>query len=218
MDIHQVSQWAKSRNGQYISLFHSSNFVWNESCRPIVMIGGVHGDEPEGVALAEATLNWLSVHVDQVEVPWALIPCLNPDGYQKGQRTNGAGVDLNRNYPAKSWQADAKESRYNPGPSAGSEPEIKAMVHLLETTRPRLVIHCHSWHPCIVVTGAPALSDAKRLAHASGYELKETIGYDTPGSLSQYGWFDQNIPIICIEEQEGTECGHTLHRLYAIYF
>ena len=39
----------------------------------------------------------------------------------------------------------------------------------------------------------------------SFYELKNTIGYDTPGSLGQYGFYDCNIPVICIEEQEGID-------------
>ena len=178
--------------------------LWQKSTRPLVMVGGVHGDEPEGVALAEATLLWLKNNPEKTKVPWVLIPCLNPDGYKAHRRTNAAGVDLNRNYPAKSWSAEAKEERYFPGPFAASEPEVQAMVKLIEELKPRLIIHCHSWNPCIVVTGAPAQLDGERLSNACGYPLQETIGYDTPGSLSQYGWFDQQIPIICIEEQEGT--------------
>jgi len=201
---HQAN-WATSRGGQPIALYHSANLLWQKNTRPLVMIGGVHGDEPEGVTLAKATLEWLKSNTEKVKVPWILIPCLNPDGFAKNQRTNAGGVDLNRNYPAKSWTPDAKEPRYSPGPHPGSEPEVQAMVKLIAELQPRLIIHCHSWNPCIVVTGEPARKDGERLAKACGYPIQETIGYDTPGSLSQYGWFDKKIPIICIEEQEGTD-------------
>jgi hypothetical protein len=170
-------------------------------------MGGIHGDEPEGVHLAQKTLEFLSQDAGkpqpEVQVPWVVIPVLNVDGFKRGTRVNGRGVDLNRNYPSKSWTAEAAKQRYNPGPFPGSEAEIKAVVRLLEDLKPRLVIHCHSWNPCIVCAGAPARKDAERLARSSGYQVMDEIGYPTPGSLSQYGWVDRQIPVICIEEQEG---------------
>lgn len=204
MAISRVDNWAKSRGAKPIALAHSGTKDIEALHRPLIFIGGVHGDEPEGVKLAQETLSWLSENVNDAKVPWILIPCLNPDGYAAHSRTNGAGVDLNRNYPARSWSPEAKEPRYFPGPAPGSEPEIKALVALIEKVDPRLLIHCHSWNPCIVMTGEPARKDAERLARVSGYPLQATIGYDTPGSLSQYGWVDRQIPVICIEEQEGT--------------
>jgi murein peptide amidase A len=204
MGIWHQTEWAQSRKGRPIELYHSKDFVWKTSTRPLILIGGVHGDEPEGVALALSTVRWLKSKPPDIAVPWIVIPCLNPDGYATRQRTNGAGVDLNRNYPAKSWSAAAKEPRYNPGPYAASEPEIQALVQLMDTTDPRLIIHCHSWNPCIVLSGEPARADADRLVKASGYPLQDSIGYETPGSLSQYGWFDRGIPVICIEERDPT--------------
>src|SRR5690606_10035972 len=121
------------------------------------------------------------------------------------QRVNGNGVDLNRNYPSKNWQPDFSEDRYYPGPRAGSEPEIAALIRLIERTRPRLIIHCHSWHPSIVLSGPSELNDAKYLSQASGYEIQASIGYPTPGSLSEYAWADRKIPVICIEEQDHIE-------------
>src|SRR5205085_2240171 len=117
-------------------------------------------------------------------------------------RWNGAGVDLNRNYPSKSWSPNYDKERYFPGKEPGSEPEVQGVVKLIEQYDPRLIIHCHSWNPMVVCAGEPGRKDAERLGRASGYEVKEEIGYPTPGSLSQYGWVDHGIPIICIEEQE----------------
>ena len=173
---------------------------------PLLLIGGVHGDEPEGIIMAEECLKWLFDDArkpqPEVRIPWAVIPVLNPDGAIHQTRVNGTGVDLNRNYPSKNWSAEAKAPRYNPGPFAGSEPEIKALVNLIQQLKPRLIIHCHSWNPCIVATGAPALRAAQSLANASGYKIVDDIGYPTPGSLSEYAWHDRQIPVICIEEQD----------------
>lgn len=186
-------------------IFYSSSHSLTEleKLHPIVWIGGVHGDEPEGVELAKKTQEWLESHNECY--PWLCIPCLNPDGFSKKQRTNGRGVDLNRNYPSRSWSPEAKAERYNPGEFAGSEAEIQILTHLILKIKPKLVVHCHSWEPCIVATADTQLSEAQTLAEVTGYTLQNHIGYETPGSLSQWGWHDHNIPIICIEEREGVE-------------
>ncbi len=204
MRVNRHPNWCKSATGQNIELVHSGHFVFKKGLSPVIVIGGVHGDEPEGVTLASELLNWLiqsNESEDQIQ-PWAVIPCLNIDGFKLNQRTNGNGVDLNRNYPSSNWSPDYKESRYFPGPKAGSEPETLAVVDLIQQTVPRLVIHCHSWKPMIVLTGPPALRDAEALSQASGYPIENTIGYPTPGSLSHYGWVDNKLPIICVEEAE----------------
>jgi hypothetical protein len=164
-------------------------------------MGGVHGDEPEGVRLAQDTLRWLTSTASTV-CPWILIPCLNVDGFKQGTRVNGRGVDLNRNYPSRDWSPEFSKDRYYPGPIPGSEPEIQAVVDLIQSHQPRLLIHCHSWQPCIVGTGEIARLDTERLAKSSGYKAVDEIGYPTPGSLSRFGWHDHSIPVICIEEQE----------------
>ena len=207
MKHYQNNHWSETAVGTPIPLFASKDLRLLKGTSPILLMGGIHGDEPEGVELAEKTLQWLleDAKKPQPEVrnEWILIPCLNVDGFKKNQRTNARGVDLNRNYPSKSWSPQHEKERYFPGPSAGSEPEIKAVVNLLHEYQPKLVIHCHSWNPCIVSSGERALKDAHRLAKSSGYEVVPEIGYPTPGSLSQYGWHDHKFPVICIEEQEG---------------
>lgn len=170
---------------------------------PVLMIGGVHGDEPEGVRLAEELLSWLRKnHKDEELHPWILIPCLNADGYRRNERTNSAGVDLNRNFPTPDWSSIAKAPRYFPGPRPGSEPETRALVRLIETTKPVLVIHFHSWKPCVVYTGPSGKKAAEILSPGPSHPVSEDIGYPTPGSLGQFGWLVHQIPVICIEEQE----------------
>lgn len=203
--FHQTS-WATTSLGTPLELYKKTHSE-DASRRPILFIGGVHGDEPEGVRLAEEFLAWLQ-QADSAgtsTVPWLLIPCLNPDGYSKKERTNANGVDLNRNFPCRDWSSEAKAPRYYPGPSPGSEREVQALVKLIEDEKPHLIVHFHSWEPCVVYTGAPGKQAAETLALGTGYECREDIGYPTPGSLGQYGWLEHGTPVICIEEQEHIE-------------
>lgn len=202
--FHQTS-WAQSANGKPITLYKKSHSLSEYSEAPILFIGGVHGDEPEGVRLAEDFLIWLQ-NQEQLDSkrlrPWILIPCINPDGYEKNERINGNGVDLNRNFPCSDWTSEAKAPRYYPGPSPGSEPEVQALVQLIEDEKPQLIVHFHSWEPCVVYTGLPGKKAAELLTQGNPYQAREDIGYPTPGSLGQYGWIEHKIPVICIEEQE----------------
>jgi hypothetical protein len=206
-DFFATACWKKTALGSPIELVASESLESLANKRPILLMGGVHGDEPEGVELARATLAWLKEETAKrtALLPWVLIPCLNVDGFAKGTRVNGRGVDLNRNYPSRDWSPHYEKDRYNPGPSPGSEPEIQGVIELMQTLKPRLVIHCHSWQPCIVATGDPGLDAAQALGKSSTYQVVPEIGYPTPGSLSCYGWHDNQIPIICIEEQENLQ-------------
>lgn len=200
----ELRSWTHTDLGTPIALFASHPLEQLRDKKPILLMGGIHGDEPLGVLLAERTLEMLKAEeaAGKALAPWILIPCLNVDGYKNGTRVNGRGVDLNRNYPAKSWSTEHAKERYFPGPGPGSEAEIKGVVSLLQDFKPRVVIHCHSWEPMILCAGEPGLRDAERLNKSSGYVVKPEIGYPTPGSLSQYGWWDNKIPVICIEEAD----------------
>lgn len=198
--LHQ-SSWALSPGGKPIELFSSHH----REERPLLFIGGVHGDEPEGVELAKKFLLWLQKNNNQQFRSWLLIPCLNVDGYSQNQRVNSNGVDLNRNFASHDWSPEAKAPRYFPGKSPGSEPEVQAVTRLIQEKKPLAIFHFHSWEPCVVYTGAPGKEWAEIAAGDSGYEVREDIGYPTPGSLGQYAWLNHQIPVICIEEQEGAE-------------
>lgn len=205
-------QWATSAGGHKITLYHSHPLVELVSLRPLLLIGGVHGDEPEGVALAQQLLAWLKSHTTTVKNSWVLIECLNPDGFSRNQRTNHHGVDLNRNFPSRDWSPQHREARYFPGPAPASEPEIQALVHLVAQVRPRLIVHFHSWKPSVVFAGPPNHPAPRFLSESSGYPVQPDIGYPTPGSLGQWGWLDQGIPVICTEEAERVSATETWTR------
>ncbi len=201
-NIIHLSSWATSANGNSIELFKKKHT--SSTKRPFLFIGGVHGDEPEGIAIAEGFLAWLKeAEKTQSLRSWIVIPCINPDGYKNNQRTNGHGVDLNRNFPSDDWSAkNERGPRYSPGSHPSSEPEVKALVQLIEIEKPEVIFHFHSWEPCVVYTGAPGQEYAEFLSPSPTYPVREDIGYPTPGSLGQYGWQKHKIPVICIEEKE----------------
>ena len=69
-----------------------------------------------------------------------VVPLYNPDGYARGTRRNGRGVDLNRNYP-RGW-ADL-DGRYESGRGPASEPETQAMMAFLSEIKPHRIVSLH---------------------------------------------------------------------------
>ena len=217
--INSLHTWASSIEHNPLPLYSSrplgelNHLSYQESKPRVLFIGGMHGDEPEGVYLAQSLLEWLKQsHPMEWQSDWMLITCLNPDGFKRNQRTNAQGVDLNRNFPSKDWLSTAAADRYHPGAKPNSEPEVKALVQLILLTKPVLIIHFHSWQPSLIFSG-PANHPAPQYLHlSSGYEVKSDIGYPTPGSLGQWAWKDLNIPVLCTEEKEGTNPTETWNR------
>ena len=96
-----------------------------ESNRPkVVLIAGMHGNEPAPTAILRTLRDGRSVHGLDLWV----VPAYNPDGLARGTRRNARGVDLNRNYPYH-W-APLGGSYYS-GPKPASEPETRAMMRFL---------------------------------------------------------------------------------------
>ena len=199
-EISHLPEWARSALGTPIELFRKTH---TDARKPLLFIGGVHGDEPEGVRLANELLAWMKAEASSVTRPWILVPNINPDGVAKGERTNGRGVDLNRNFPSKDWSSEARAPRYNPGAGPASEPDVKALCALIEKEKPEVIIHFHSWKPCVVYSGAAGKPWSDAIAEGTGYESREDIGYPTPGSLGQYALLNLHIPVVCVEAQEG---------------
>lgn len=166
----------------------------------VLILGGVHGDEPEGVIAAQGLLSRFLEKFDyQLQV--TLIPEFNIEGILNKQRMNSNGVDLNRNLPTKDWSPEAKTPRYNPGKSALSEKENQALVKLIEEHSFKLIISLHSWNPMINVNGPSCDPEAEILKKHTNYVIDSDIGYPTPGSLGTYAGKERNIPTITFEIQ-----------------
>lgn len=163
----------------------------------ILVLGGVHGNEPEGVICANGILGAL-IENFSLKLNLTLIPAFNLDGVLSLNRLNGNGVDLNRNLPTQDWNPQAFNERYPPGPRANSEPENQALVKYLDLKKPRLVISLHSWKPLLNVNGN-CEPEASLISKHTGYIIEPSIGYPTPGCLGTYAGLERDMPTITYE-------------------
>jgi len=167
----------------------------------VLVLGGVHGDEPTGAAVARQVAAYLKQHHAQlVGRTVAIIAEVNPDGLQAGTRANARGVDLNRNYPSSDWRR-GKRGRLSHGTGPASEPETRAVVRAIELIQPKRIIDIHSikrGHHCNNYDG-PGAALAAVLAECNGYAVEPSIGYATPGCVGSWTGIDLRIPTITLE-------------------
>lgn len=175
---------------------------WENNNKPrILILGGVHGDEIEGVVLARHLVQYFLAQ-PPTEFSLMIIPEMNPDGVLMKTRGNGNGVDINRNLPTKDWSAEIKTPRYHPGPAAGSEIENQLLMKLIEDKKPQLIFSLHSWKPVLNVNG-DCLPEANIIAKFTNYPVDTEIGYPTPGCLGTYTGLERNIGTLTYEIERG---------------
>jgi murein peptide amidase A len=164
----------------------------------LYLIGGVHGDEVEGVYVLKELFNWLKQEHSLKDMPIIVIPILNVDGYRGQTRVNAHHVDLNRNLPTKDWSAKFTQPKYNPGPSPLSEPENQFLVKLFDKYKPGFIMSFHTWKPILNFNG-DCQDIAEFLAQFNKYEMAPDIGYPTPGSLGTFGVEKYKAPVLTFE-------------------
>lgn len=173
----------------------------NTTNKQTLIIGGVHGDEVEGVIAAQAIVKEFAK--EEPVSRTAVIPALNLDGHEAGNRKNDNGVDLNRNLPTQDWTSKEANERYTPGPEPNSEPENRALVTFIEELKPTLIISLHSYkHPMLNVNG-DCKKFAEKIAGVVNYPIKESIGYPTPGCLGTYYGLERDTPVLTYEFLRG---------------
>jgi hypothetical protein len=179
--------------------------------RRVYIIGGIHGDDPEGPAVAS-------------KLPLALVPdfvskagekCtvrivrdMNPDGSALKTRDNTRGVDLNRNWPSRDFQPDPKR-----GKRPLSELETTAVQKDLLAFKPELVIVFQTAvsgrGPDVSMEGAgPTLayefaSSARTVDPRWRVDLNKR--YRTPGSVESYVGRDLKVPVLNIDFRRGED-------------
>ncbi|CNG05957.1 murein tripeptide amidase MpaA [Yersinia frederiksenii] len=175
----------------------------NPSVNTGLIIAGTHGDESAAIVALSCALRSISPLQQRHHVVLAV----NPDGCQLGLRANANGVDLNRNFPAKNWQAgetvyrwnsvaDARDVVLSTGEYAGSEPETQALCALITQLAPRWVVSFHEPLACIEDPDSSELG--ARLAANFELPLVTSVGYATPGSFGSW-CAERNLPCITAE-------------------
>ncbi len=180
-----------------------------EAIKHVLVIGGVHGDEIEGVVLARGLINSL-IENPIKDLNVTIVPEFNIEGVLLGTRQNHTGVDLNRNLPTKDWSSDFKKIRYYPGPTPCSEPENKNLDQFLNSEKIDYIISLHSWKPMLNVNGnCSPISD--HISEKTGLVIKKDIGYPTPGSLGTYTGLERSLPTLTYELQKGIDLEEVLN-------
>jgi murein peptide amidase A len=164
-----------------------------------LVLGGMHGNEPEGAYVTRMLIELLGREPSRIEGSGVvLLPETNPDGLLRPMRGNANRVDINRNFPTRDWVSTENKGRYYSGPSAASEPETRVVLWLLAEFRPSKIISIHFPLHQINYDG-PAEDLAREMARCNGYPVQSFIGYPTPGSLGTFAGRERGVPVITLE-------------------
>lgn len=155
----------------------------------VLLIGGIHGDEFSSVSIV---FKWLDIlqRLPNRQFDWLVAPVANPDGLlsSPGQRQNGSGIDLNRNFPTEGWHTKStqywlsrnKNPRRFPGDEPASEIETRWLMQLIADFDPDVIIAVHAPYSLVDFDGPP-----KAPAKLGSLHLNQLGIY--PGSLGNYG-------------------------------
>lgn len=170
----------------------------------VLVIGGIHGSEPEGLLPAKELVRWLEA--EPMRARFVIVEDLNPDGSAVLSRTNARGVDLNRNWPSSNFRASSSN-----GSMPLSEAETRFGDDLIRRVEPTLVIVLHS-----ITTGpfvnhdGPARDLAVIFAEAADgadlrhrWDVRHEMGYETPGSIGSYLGVDHGVAVLTVEFGRG---------------
>lgn len=170
----------------------------------IYVVAGIHGDEREGALGLDALRGMLAQRRWSSRATVRVLEDMNPDGSLRGTRASGAGVDLNRAWPATNARA-----------GTAPQPEVTAALADMERFAPRTILVLHSAGagpfvnydgPASGLAGAFVRGANQELARAgrpARWHVRAEMGYATPGSMGSYWGKDRRIAILTIEFDRG---------------
>ena len=207
LDGWRVEEYGRSRDGVALRVFLPAA----DGSVTGLLIAAQHGEEAVTALLARRLLERVSGHGTR----WAIVPVANPDGLINGTRQNAVGVDLNRNFPATTWRPvesftyppgieDDRRVLANrtnlssPGEYAGSEPETRALMALVERLQPPLVLDLHSPLELVLPRGDVPAAAVEALSRAAKLPIVDDVGGPCPGAFDDW-LLDVGIPGIVYE-------------------
>lgn len=172
--------------------------AWWPTGQPTRLVwAAIHGEESVTLQAAHQLLR--TVHADDACA--VVVPVLNPDGVLLGTRQNAAGVDLNRNFPTPDWSPEPSPTYWptttvrrlerrtqlsSPGTSAGSEPEIRAIMQLVHDLQPQAVIDLHTPLECVIAISERSVALAEHVAEPAALRVVRRLDQPTPGDSASW--------------------------------
>lgn len=178
---------------------------------------GVHGDEITPVKFCWDLMRELKSNHSFKDKLVIIAPLVAPDSFliKKPSRTNGRGVDVNRNFPTSDWRQEAHkrwkqvhkhDKRKFPGSKPASEQETIFQMNLIIRYKPNKVISVHAPLTMLDYDG-PSFKvekgkSAKYLLEqmsekSSGYKISNYPVF--PGSLGNWAGKEKHIPTYTLE-------------------
>jgi Zinc carboxypeptidase len=225
--ITKPDQPYRTRFGSPISVYSidhpSLNSDHKNPALRFLVQGGLHGNE----LLGSEFVSWLAQRFAKGEsllnalnggnVTIDFVPYANPDGTIQYTRVNGNKINLNRNFGVL-WGL----TKENPGPSAFSEPETRAIRDLFAKQNYTGAIDVHGYINWVVIPTSPEdgmtkglpKADANKLkayrrwaqavkneaaARLPGYEVKTAGGLGDGGAFEDFAWWGAGVPAACLE-------------------
>jgi protein MpaA len=174
-----------------------------ESTSRGLILAGTHGDETASITGLSCALRSLPVNGLHHDV----VLSMNPDGNQLGTRANANQVDLNRAFPTQNWtehgtvyrwssHTPVRDVKVKTGNANQLEPEVAALINLIEERRPTFVV---SFHEPLAFVDDPKFSAlAKWLGSQFDLPLVEDVDYETPGSFGTW-CSERELPCVTLE-------------------
>lgn len=187
----------------------------NVSRKAALIIGVIHGNEPQGKYLIEEYLKKKETVEDKYNSHLLFIPCLNPDGMSLNCRTNANGTDINRNFPTKNWELTEKNEFFG-GERPASELETHFVMQIIDEYRPEIILTLHAPYKIVNYDG-PAEKISQKISDIIRYPVEKNIGYPTPGSLGTYAGIEKQISTVTLELDETCPIDELIKPVHEIF-
>ncbi len=187
------------------------------SANATVILCGVHGDEITPVKFCWDLLKELKASNNYKDKVVIVAPLVAPDSFFKSRptRTNGRGVDVNRNFPTGDWPKEAhrkwksayrSDKRKFPGKRAASEQETIFQMNLIIRYKPNKIVSVHAPLTLLDYDGPSLTNEIGKPAKAlldgmseksANYKVQNYPVF--PGSLGNWAGTEKKIPTYTLE-------------------